>query len=337
MKTITEIKQDWPRDRLLIQYAIHNVCNYKCWYCFPGSNTGDMRWPDLDLITSNFLYLIEYYKIHLGKTKFQLNLLGGEPTLWPKLSEFIKNIKDALGEDISIMITTNGSRTISWWESNGHYYDHVLISCHPDYVDPAHVIKVADRLYEKNVHTDVTVLMDPTKWNIALDIIKQLKSSRRRWPIIASQVIHETINYTKEQKKVLTKYLKRFPNPFWFRRVNKEHKYKTSIVYSDGTKQKISKTYLLINDLNHFQGWDCDIGIDAIAIHFNGKLSGTCAVNLYNLPFTYNLYDVDFQSKFNPVLTSTTCTMMNCDCQPEINISKRIIDSSKKIIPIKNV
>ena len=333
---ITQVNQKWPRDRLLINYSIHNVCNYKCWYCFPGSNEGDYRWPDLDLVTQNFLHLLKYYKDNLGKTKFQVNLLGGEPTLWPKLSTFVRNLKNELGDDISIMITTNGSRTVNWWETNGTLFDHVLISCHPKVVDATHVSAVADILYEKNVHVDVAVLMDPTRWERTMEIIAQLKNSRRRWSIIASQIIHQNINYTADQTKYLKRYLKRFPNLFWYWRVNKEYNYKTTITHHTGKIQKIAKNYLLTNNLNHFQGWECNIGIDNITVNFNGNLTGSCSQSLYKLDRVYNLYDADFIQVFNPVLQPTICNKISCDCQHEYNTSKRAL-TTKRVIPIKHV
>jgi len=320
---IIEIKQNWPSDRLLINYAIHNVCNYRCQYCFKGSNEGTYRWPNLELVTSNLLYLIEYYRKNLGKTQMQLNLLGGEPTLWPELSLFVERLKDKLGNKISIMITTNGSRSEKWWERNGYLFDHVLISCHPEFVNTAHIINVADLLYEKKVHVDTSVLMDVMYWDRAVNIIKELKSSKRRWSIIASQVIYDTPKYSLEQEEFLKKYLKRMPNLFWFYRVNKEHNYKVSIIDKNHKVTNVKKNYLLIHNLNYFQGWDCDIGIDNISIQFTGDLTGSCGEFLYKLDIPYNLYDIDFALKFNPKLISTTCKKIGCFCEHEYNTNKR--------------
>lgn len=322
---IIEVKQNWPSNRLLINYAIHNVCNYKCRYCFEGSNEGNHRWPKLDLITNNLLHLIEYYQKNLGKTKIQLNLLGGEPTLWPELDIFIETLKNKLGNNISIKITTNGSRSEKWWNKNGKLFDHVLISCHPKDVNTSHVINIADLLYEKNVHVDASVLMDTLQWDRVLDVIEELKKSKHRWSIIASQVIHETVTYTPEQEKFLKNYLKRMPNLFWYFKVNKEHNYKVSVVDKNQKITKIKKNYLLTQKLNNFQGWECDIGIDNITIQFSGALTGSCQELLYNLDYSYNLHDLDFISKFNPKLTSTICKRNGCFCQHEYNANKRKI------------
>ena len=203
MQKIIEIKKNWPDDRLLIHYSLHNVCNYKCWYCFPGANEGTYRWPDLELTLNNLKHLLHTYQDKFDKRVFELNLLGGEPTLWPRLDEFIKGLKDEFGDKIIICMTTNGSRTLSWWKNNAKYFDKILISCHPETVDAAHISAVADLLYKSRVYVDVTVLMDPTRWDTCLGIINSLKQSRHRWSIQTSQLVGITETYTVEQEKYL--------------------------------------------------------------------------------------------------------------------------------------
>jgi len=331
---LIEIKQSWPDDLLLINYAVHNVCNYKCWYCFPGSNEGDFRWPDYNLVADNLIHLIKYYQNTINKTRFQLDLLGGEPTLWPKLGNFLKRIKEEFGDNISIGITTNGSRSFHWWFENSKYFDKVLISVHPADADPKHISQVADLIYENKKIVDVTILMDPNKWDRCQKILKILKKSRRRWSIQTSQIIHDTIIYTDEQKKYLKNYLKRIPNLFWFIKNNKHHNYSTKLFFNNGKTKKVRKNFLLINRLNFFKGWDCNIGIDNLTIHFTGEIVGSCGEKLFNLDFNYNLYDRDFKEKFLPTIRSTTCNRINCLCLHEYNTSKKINNFSNKIIPI---
>jgi len=322
---LVKVDQHWPKDRLLINYAIHNVCNYKCWYCFPGSNTGNWQWPDIDVVTDNLLWLIDYYKKHLGKQKIQLNLLGGEPTLWPHLSDFVKRLKNRLGDNISIMITTNGSKSIEWWNCHGRNFDHVLISCHPKYANVGHVKEVADLLYTQNVHVDVSVLMDSENWDRAIDIVNQLKTSKCRWSIIASQVIHEKITYSPIQKKYLKNYLKRIPNLFWFWKVNKEYNYKVTLKFENGKTKQVKKKYILFHELNKFNGWECNIGIDNIVIQFTGEITAFCNETLYRRADKYNLYDYKFKEQFDPLLVPVICSKSCCNCEQEFNTTKRLI------------
>lgn len=319
---LIEVKQKWPNDRIRINYELHNVCNFSCWYCFPGSNEGTYRWPDLELVKKNIAHLIDYYKTHLGKEYFDLNLLGGEPTLWPQLGNFIQFLKDRYGDKIAIMITTNGSRTLSWWEKNSKYLDKVLISHHLKEGKKEHVRQVADILYEAPVYVDVAVLMDTNYWDKGVEAINYFKGSKHRWGIHTNIVVHDKIKYNDEQKKYLKKYLKRMPNLIWWYKNLKHHDYSNWAIYSNGKKKKFRKNYLLYNNLNHFQGWKCNIGIDNITIKFTGEISGSCTEKLYQLPYKFNLYAEDFTEQFKPVFKPALCTKQGCYCSHEYNTTK---------------
>ena len=114
---IIKIDSNVSKDRLRIELFLSNVCNYKCWYCFPGSNTGTHPWPDLDLIKENLSHVIEYYKTNLNKKQIYLHIIGGEPTLWKNFGEFVKFFKET--HNCLISISTNGSRTLRWWNKYG--------------------------------------------------------------------------------------------------------------------------------------------------------------------------------------------------------------------------
>ena len=53
-----------------IKISIGNVCNYKCWYCWPGSNEGTFKWPDFDLMVNHISHVLNYYIEHTDKRKF---------------------------------------------------------------------------------------------------------------------------------------------------------------------------------------------------------------------------------------------------------------------------
>jgi len=48
---LIKINNNWDKKSLGIALSIGNICNYKCWYCFPGANEGDKKWPDLGEIS----------------------------------------------------------------------------------------------------------------------------------------------------------------------------------------------------------------------------------------------------------------------------------------------
>lgn len=322
---LVRVQKREPENKLLVHYAMHNVCNYKCWYCLPNSNLGNYRWPDYEVAADNLIYMLEYYKENLGKTSIELNLLGGEPTLWPALGEFLSILKNRFGKQLKIMVTTNGSRTIAWWEKYGTLFDKVLISCHPAEINANHVVQVADLLYKKGIIVDTIVLMDPTRWSKAEQVVSDLMISKYKWSVQVTPVIHDTVNYTDVQRKYLEKYMKRRPSVTQIIKNVLSRDYSTVVHFSDGRKSSVKKNYLASNNLNHFKGWECDIGLENITIHFDGNIAGSCGQSLYNLPVTYNLYNKKFKELFKPVLKPTICSKDSCYCEHEINANKRVI------------
>lgn len=318
-----------------IDLAIGNICNYKCWYCFPGSNEGTVKWPDFELLKSNLSHLLDCY-VAYGKKKIQLNLLGGEVTHWSRFIDFVSYFKS--NYDCVISLTTNGSKKIDWWEKAVPYLGSVGISHHQEYTDIEHVRNLADFLYTKNVVMSVAVLMDPTRWNACLDSVEYYKKSKYSWSIRYKEVLHSSINYTAEQKKLISKSRARRANIFWFLRNNVKHKNDTVVVDTLNKKYKVYDQTILLNRKNNFKGWECTLGTNWVSIDSLGVVGGMCGNKLYKASETYNIFDIDFREKFNPEITNTTCRQSSCWCSFEVVMPKKQITSSNnKVIPIHNI
>lgn len=328
MKNIIAVDSHSSREYLYLQYMFTNVCNYKCWYCFPGSNEGTHRWPDIDLIKANFGHLVDHYKKN-GKTKIVINLTGGEPTLWPALEEFVAHFRE---KGCVFSLITNGSRTEKWWRANSGLFDRVAISVHHEFSDVEHIKEVADICYDNSTVVEAQVLMDPTNWHQCVNLVEKLRDSRRRWMISAKEVlIDEKIIYDQEQRKYFKFPIKRWPNVFYFLKNNKLDIKRFSVTFEDGKKHRVGNNSIVVNDWNHFKGWECDLGVESIFINTQGTISGTCGEYLYGLDNLYNINDSDFIYKFSPEIRPTICTKESCLCVPESNLRKR------RVIPIQTV
>jgi organic radical activating enzyme len=323
---ITKILNNDPSNLLRIEYMPGNLCNYKCHYCFPGSNEGNVKWPDIDLVLKNFDHLLNTYKAQ-GKTKFEIFILGGETTLWKDLTKFCNHLKN--NYDLTIRISTNASRKLNWWEENAKCFDVVEISVHHEYCNIDHIIEVGDLLYRKKTNIVAKVLMDPFNFDKCIDLVEKLKKSKKRWGILAKAVqINDKSIHTELQQAYLANQSKRWPNIFWYFSLKVIHNRKLWVVV-DGRKRLIEDNWLFLNDLNRFKGWECNLGVDYIEIFQDGVISGTCKQMIYNEQFHYNLYDREFVNKFKPKLSSIICKKEVCVCSAEIQISK--------FIPIKAI
>ena len=330
---IDRIKSNTPSDTMRFELFLSDYCNYQCWYCSDEFHSKTVQWPSIEPLLSNFLYLLDYYKA-IGKQRFIINLGGGEPSLWPGITDFVKGIK--AHADCIVSLTSNGSRTLRWWEENAKHFDHILLSVHHEKVDPLHLSQVGDIVYKSNVPLWSSVLMDPNEWDKFVNIIKTLKKSQYKWSITATQIHHHTISYTQEQKNFLEKKKHRGNNVFYELFVNrKSPKYPKPSIFYKGKSKKVSAHWLLLNGFNNFKGWQCNVGVDTAFINKQGNIKGSCGNKLYGEDFFFNIYKEDFKEMFNPDITPVICDMSRCICQPEVNCTKINLNKVKYIKILK--
>jgi len=309
------------KNRLRIEFMIGNYCNYKCWYCGPYANGGDTRWPNnYDNLIKNFRHLLDFYVAN-GRDKFEINILGGEPTLWPNVARFAREIKKDYNAKLTM--NSNGSRTIRWWDKNADAFDKILFSYHHKEADLNHYINVLDTVYDKGIPINALIMMDPTAWDETIEAIETMKNQSKNSWFICTMEVHPP-QYTVEQREIFKKHVKRRPPILKVLKDEWENvtKGKTKLIYSDGSKQRIERNYLSTNDLNNFEGWMCNIGIEVINIQKDGKITGTCGNLVYGEDKFYNLYDSNFVETFNPKLVPSLCTKKHCWCQPEMLMTK---------------
>ena len=322
MKEIIRIDTMESKNRLRIEFMIGNYCNYKCWYCGPYANGGDTRWHNnYNELVKNFRHLLDFY-VRNGRNKFEVNLLGGEPTLWPDVAKFARELKT--NYNVKITVSSNASRTLRWWEKNVTAFDKVLFSYHhKEVTDINQYIDVLDLVYSKGIPINALVLIDPTAYEECVEAIEIMKQRSKHPWFISAMEVHPP-QYTGNQRDIFKDHTKRRP-PIW-RVFKDEHenilKGKTKVTYNDGSKEKVNRNFFSVNDLNEFEGWMCNIGIENINIQKDGTITGTCGNLLYGEEKFYNLYDKDFTEIFNPDLVPTVCTKNKCWCQPEMLMTK---------------
>lgn len=321
MKELIKIKTMEPKNKLRIEFAIGNYCNFNCSYCGSDYNGGTHRWTNNeDLLLKNFKHLLNFY-IDNKINYFEINVLGGEPSLWPGLVNFVKEIKK--NYNTKMTMTTNGSRTIRWWEKNSTAFDKILFSYHQGQTDIDHFIKVLDLVYSNGTAVNVLMMMNSSCWEECVESIEKMKTnSKHPWFISAMEINPPT--YTATQLEFFKKHVKRCP-PI-FRIIKDEYKNilkgNPTVIYSDNSSKKIPRNWLSINELNNFQGWMCNLGIETINIKKEGTITGMCNNSVYGAEQFYNIYDSNFVNNFSPILQPTVCEKSKCWCQPEILMTK---------------
>jgi MoaA/NifB/PqqE/SkfB family radical SAM enzyme len=324
-KKIIKITNNNSPTHFKIEWGVGNLCNRKCWYCFPGSNEGTIPYPtDIELLKKNFSKLFDTYKKN-GIETFEILLTGGEPTLWkefPLILEFFRE-----NYNVIIRTLTNGYRKLDWWKEKGKLFDHVEISVHNEHADIDHIISVADYLFSSKIMVVANVLMDPKNFDECKNIVEKLKTSKYPWPIITKTVFFDGIpKYTVDQesyfketnkhrlpdKELVKDFYKGNPdgNRYW-------------VTFENGKEYELPHDrWIALDKLNHFYGWKCNLGVEAMQITMDGNLTGNCMQPLYGDTEIYNILDPMFCEKFNPVLNPVICKQITCTCTTDIHFNK---------------
>lgn len=97
-----------------IFWAPDYFCNYKCSYCWPGSNSPIRTHLPIEILISSMKILKS--KINsLNVDYIHLNFAGGEPTLVPGFLDLVKEYANNKTKNQSLAITTNLSQGKKWW------------------------------------------------------------------------------------------------------------------------------------------------------------------------------------------------------------------------------
>lgn len=127
---------------LLLDWAPTKRCNYDCSYCPPRIHDNHSPLPDLDELKQMATDILTPHQ----HRRIQINISGGEPTLWPDLLQFVQHL-DSTTERKRIRILTNGTASIQRLIELQQYCI-LLISLHHEYVSDKLLNKFLDFLNE---------------------------------------------------------------------------------------------------------------------------------------------------------------------------------------------
>lgn len=314
---------------LHVRFNPTDICNFSCSYCFPGSgNVNKYRYPkNIDTVVKNFRLMFDNYEKKLKKTRFHLIIAGGgEPTMWPYLEQFCKEIKEQ--HNVFLTLITNGSRTVRWWKDNLAYFDDVVLSTHQEFVDIEHHCEVGDLLYEADVSVTALMLMDARHWDKCVAMVERMKKSNRPWSIEAKAVVEAPGMgmdvYTPEQLEYLAIGLKRLPDSDWIlKRISTIRIHESIALFEDDSTKVNLPPDVIVNKWNYFKGWKCNVALETLLVRSDGAVTGSCLEPIFEGNM-FNMFAEDFSEKFNlnvdfkPIICSRDC----CSCQPETHVSK---------------
>ena len=308
MAQIIEIKQKIPA--MYLTWIINNICTNSCSYCHPNLHTGTNHNYDWDH-AREFIdqVLARYPKIHLAVS-------GGEPTLSPWFKDLVKKFSDA-GHPVGV--TSNGARTVRYFEDLSQYLSYIVLSYHPSFEDP----EFLEKAYAcgKNTITTISVMFDSRYFDKCLEMYYRIAKEN----IVSVQPVKiqdwgtgNTIgrDYTPEQLHVLdhlprvTSVKPTYPKVMGITGAE--------AFYLDGSYDPNLNAQELINSNNtNFEGWTCNIGLESLYVRYDGMIRrGNCITS----PFIGKIQDVEnIIWPIGPVI----CRQNFCNCSTDVFVSKQ--------------
>jgi organic radical activating enzyme len=302
----------------IVEWMLGNTCNYDCSFCGEQFKSGSHRFLEL----STYKNVIDKVINQGQHKKTWFKLTGGEPTLYPKLIELLKYIKE---KDQLTYVISNGTRTLRFWEEvkASNSLDIIAFSYHPEQTNNLqHLLNVVELFKDTPTIVLVNVTCLPKYFNeatSAFDIIKKQSTA-----LVNLQQINDNYGmskYSDEQKKILLEYSHTKTDNYHLKKlsnIGSEYSYHSGLIkytYNDGTELTDHAIKFIKNEEDNFFGYSCDAGMSYIRIVYTDVIRSTCGAGE-----TWSIYDENIFQK-NPII----CPYKSCTCTLDMIITKNKI------------
>jgi MoaA/NifB/PqqE/SkfB family radical SAM enzyme len=315
MNTKNLIKVKQQENVMLLTWIINNICNNHCAYCPPILNTGKNHHYEWDRAKEFIHRLFEHYpKIHCS-------ISGGEPTMSPFFKELVDIFYNSKNNTVGI--TTNGVKSVKYWEELAPKLSYICFSYHPSYDDSEFLEKV--RAASKQTLVTVRVMMDSRHWDKAYEMYQRCyeipEIAVEAVRILPEKALTTNIGetYTPEQERILMSMPRR------------EMKYDPSIVnpnfkmsllrsdyyFDDGSVEYTGQSAAYITQgKNKFAGWYCAAGLESLYVCFSGN------VKIANCLQGGDRFHINDHADHQLPTKGVICQQKLCTCGTDFMISK---------------
>lgn len=292
-----------------VKIFIIDACNYACYYCY---NTLPRTHTQLNI---HYIYLfIQNVFIRYNK-KINIEIMGGEPTLHPKLLTLCEQLQ-SYDFIHNILIYTNFSQSINYYltllQNSKVKLD---LSCHS--INGKINLQFLNKLIQLNKYTNiinnitVSILIEPLNIDMSF-FINQIISSTTRFTIDVIKIINDISSYQLSQS---TSYYSANDEKRISNIINKLNKYEKKTIHL-----KLQQSNIFLSDIdarhfcakqyNLFYNWTCLAGIRSFYIHSNGDCYSCQQYYEINMPSLFNIYN-KYTFNQNPI----QCKSHKCLCE----------------------
>ena len=271
---------------LSFHWEIIDKCQYKCSYCY-AKNSNDIK----DNIATIKSVLIRLKRLDC---KFDVAILGGEPTLHPKLLFIIEQLH-LIDNCKSIELNTNFANNIEYFKqfdiSKFNKID-MTISYHPEYKKGfIKKIKLLQNFNYLKYSINVNLSPNEDEWKDTKILLNSLNDD-----IVFYNFLFSTDNYKIKYNNNFYEYFKDEINRLGTKLP------KINYTFSDHTTKQLDKQTLFKNELFNFKGFHCK------ALMYGIKLDGTIINTCTQKSVSLNL-------KRDQLIKYTVCPLNKCDCE----------------------
>lgn len=273
-----KVERAEPQEYRIVEWMLHNVCNYNCSFCSPKCKDGSQRWLDIEVYKATCKKIIDE-----AKEPVWFKITGGEPTLFPQLIELLTFIKNNGG---FTYIISNGSRTLRYWEElrDLNIADFIAFTYHPEQTSEIdHLVNVVNLFHDTPTIIINHVTCIPDYFDKAVEAHNLLLSKCSTISTLQHINDHEYMDkYTDEQKQILfdsnfvyspsikDKTFPTYHQKYWF--TNGKLKY----TFNDGSTEIDDGLNFIKREMADFRGWECEIGIKLIRIEHETIYRAVC-------------------------------------------------------------
>lgn len=141
-----------------IDWHFGNTCQFACSYCPQHLHSGTARLPDLDVL-KDFVLAVESRLIYeTPERRIHFSFAGGEPTLNRNFGPLVQWLGQR-GHDIAV--TTNGGRSLRWWQEQGGSINTTVLSYHSEFTDVQHMAQVARLQLDQGSRVFIKLIAHP--------------------------------------------------------------------------------------------------------------------------------------------------------------------------------
>ena len=245
-------------DCCIVTLFIHNVCNYSCSYCSDFHRDGSYRWPEDWTPYLNFINDLKQRNRYL-----YIEVLGGEPTVWPAFQDFVDTISD---DRVFVEFSTNASRTLRYWEQFRTHRAFVFLSWHYEQTDDDHFYRVAEIMQHK-ASVSIPLMVVPDNYDRAVALYERLRGLNVEiTPKFTRTSIHghDYFAYTDTQRAWIQNNYYNKMRDFGLTWTVPRN------LHFDGEQRKFMT--VLDQGLHRFEGYTCTAGIKRFSVDPNGDI-----------------------------------------------------------------